>query len=122
MTSPAAPPSPPAPATDWPAQVTDAVVNVVDSVKDKTTGPATSAARGVVYGLLGAIVGTAALVIFLVLLFRGIDILVQLVLDAAGAEKAGRSVWIAHTIMGLLFLVPGLMLWRRGSRAQATAS
>lgn len=105
--------------SDWPTQATETIVGLVDSVKDKTTGPATTIARAVVYGTLAAIVATAALVLFLVVLVRGFDILAQIVLDAIGIEKAGRSVWIAHLITGLLFLGPGLLAWRRGIRPVA---
>jgi hypothetical protein len=111
--------SPPS-GSDWPAQATDAIVGLVDSVKDKVNGPATSIARGLVYGTLAALVGTAALVLFLVLLVRGFDILAQVLLDVADVERAGRSTWIAHLVTGLLFLVPGALLWRKGSRAPAT--
>ncbi len=105
--------------SDWPAQATETIVGLVDTAREKTTGPATTAVRAAVYGLLIAIVGTAALVLFLVVFVRGIDILAQVVLDAIGIEEAGRSTWIAHTITGLLFLVPGLMLMRKGARAAA---
>lgn len=105
--------------SDWPAQATDAIVGLVDSVKDKVNGPATSAARGVVYGTLAAIVGTAALVLFLVLLVRGFDVLAQVVLDALDIERAGRATWIAHLLTGLLFVLPGALLWRKGTRAPA---
>lgn len=106
---------------DWPAQVTDTVVGLVDSAKEKVNGPATSAARGVVYGTLAAIVGTAALVLLLVLLFRLLDIGVASLLDVAGIEKAGRSTWIAHTLFGLMFLVPGVLALRKGIRSAPTA-
>ncbi len=109
-------PSPPSTGgSDWPAQATDTIVGVVDSVRDKTAGPATNVARGLVYGLLAAIVGTAALVFTLVLLLRGLDVLADVVLDAIDIERAGRSTWIAHTVMGLLFLVPGIWCWRKGA-------
>ncbi|WCO67097.1 hypothetical protein PO878_21650 [Iamia majanohamensis] len=104
---------------DWPAQATETIVGLVDTVRQKTTGPATTAVRAAVWGLLIAIVGTAALVLFLVLFVRGLDILAQVVLDAIGIEKAGRATWIAHTLTGLLFLVPGVLLMRKG--AQPTA-
>lgn len=106
--------------SDWPTQATDTIVNLVDTVREKTTGPATTAVRGAVYGLLIAIVGTAALVLFLVLLVRGIDILVQVILDAVNLERAGRSIWIAHTLTGLMFLLPGILVWRKGTTAPAT--
>lgn len=116
--SPGAPgaPGPAAGGSDWPAQATDAIVNLVDSVKDKVNGPATSAARAIVYGTLAAIVGTAALVLVLALTLRGIDILAQVVLDALDIERAGRSTWIAHLLLGLVLLLPGVMLWRKGTR------
>lgn len=101
--------------TDWPAQATETIVGLVDTVRLKTTGPATTAVRAAVWGLLIAIVGTAALVLFLVLFVRGLDILAQVVLDAIGIEKAGRATWIAHTLTGLVFLVPGVVLMRKGA-------
>ncbi|HYI62197.1 MAG TPA: hypothetical protein VEW93_10375 [Acidimicrobiales bacterium] len=123
MTAPT-PPSPAGPdrtgpATDWPAQATDAIVGLVDSVKDRTTGPATTLARGLVYGTLATLVGTAALVLAVVLLVRAIDVGVDALLDLADIDDPGRSTWIAHAVTGLLFLVPGLALWRRGTRAAA---
>ncbi|HEV7722244.1 MAG TPA: hypothetical protein VGO60_13215 [Iamia sp.] len=116
-----APSSPPS-GSDWPAQATDAIVGLIDSVKEKVNGPATSIARGVVYGTLAALVGTAALVLFLVLLVRGFDVLAQVLLDLADAERAGRSAWIAHIVTGLMFLVPGAILWRKGTRAPGPAT
>lgn len=115
-------PSPTGPTTsggsDWPAQATDTIVSLIDTVKGKTTGPATTAVRGAIYGLLAAIIGTAALVLFLVVLVRGIDIGVQALLQGIGVDKAGRSTWMAHAITGLVFfLLPGLWLMRRGARA-----
>ena len=56
---------------DWPAQATETIVGLVDTVRQKTTGPATTAVRAAVWGLLIAIVGTAALVLFLVLFVTG---------------------------------------------------
>jgi hypothetical protein len=109
--TPAAP-GPAAGGSDWPAQATDTIVGLVDQVKEKVEGPATSIVRTIVYGTFAAIVGTAALVLFLVLLVRGFDILAQVVLDLVDWERAGRSTWIAHLITGLAFAVPGLLLMR----------
>ena len=115
----------PAPSTgesttgDWPAQATDAIVGLVDSVKDKVNGPATSIARGIVYGTLAALVGTAALALALALVVRGLDILAQVVLDGVGLERFGRATWIAHLVTGLLCLVPGVLLWRKGTHPPA---
>lgn len=120
MTAPTPPPA--SSGSDWPAQATDAIVNVIDLVRDKTSGPAISVVRGLVYGTLFAIVGSAALVLVLVLALRGIDVGVAALLELADLERAGRSTWIAHAVMGLLMLIPGVMLWRKGSRQAAAAS
>ncbi len=104
---------------DWPAQATDAIVGLVDTAKERVTGPATSLARGLVYGTLATLVGTAALVLLVILLVRSIDIGIDALLTAADLAEPGRSTWIAHTVTGLLFLLPGLALWRRGTRAAA---
>lgn len=110
---------PPTGGADWPAQITDLIVNLVDSVKEKTGGPATSIARGVVYGTLALIVGTAAAVVGIILIVRIFDVAAQVVLDAAGLEKPGRSTWIAHLLTGLLFTGAGAWLWRKGTQSAA---
>lgn len=107
-------PRDPAP-QDWPAQATDTLVGLVDTARQKVNGPATKVARGLVYGTLAAVVGLAALVLALVLLVRGLDIVVDLVLGLFDADRAGRSTWIAHLITGIVLLVPGLVLLRKGT-------
>lgn len=123
MTAPTDPqpsgPSGPAAGADWPAQATDAIVGVVDSARERITGPATAVARGLVYGTLATLVGTAALVLALVLLVRAVDVGVDALLDLADIDDPGRSTWIAHAVTGLLFLLPGLALWRKGVRGAA---
>ena len=117
-------PSAPGPASggsDWPKQATDTIVGLVDQVKDKVEGPATSVARTVVYGTLAAIVGTAALILGLVLLVRGFDILADLLLDVADIERAGRSTWIAHLVTGLFMAVPGVLMLRKATRPAPAA-
>ena len=64
-------------------------------------------------------VGSAALVVFTILLVRGFDVLAEVVLDALGLEKPGRSTWIAHLLTGALFAGAGAVLWRKGTRAAA---
>ena len=97
---------------DWPAQAADTIVSVVEKVRDRTTGPAITATRAVVFGLL-AMLGTVALVIFSVLLLRVTVIGVDAILDAADLDRPGRAVWIAFFVDGALFLLIGLVLWRK---------
>ena len=89
---------------DWPAQAADKVVELVDTVAAKTTGPAITAARAVVFGLLATILGIAALVLFSVGLVRLIDVYVP------------GGVWIAETIVGGAFVLCGWYLWLKRIR------
>ena len=86
---------------DWPAKATDQIVNLVDQIRDKTTGPAIRFARAVVFGFLAAMLGTAALVLFIVGLVRFVNV------------YAPGGVWVAHGIVGLLFVGIGLWLWSK---------
>jgi hypothetical protein len=101
--------TPPAPVTapvtdDWPAQAADTIVRVVGQVRDKTAGPAQKAARGTVYGLLAALLATVCVVLFAIILVRILDTYV------VGEDNT----WLAHFIVAFVFIVPGLILWRKG--------
>ncbi len=94
----------PTPTDDWPAKAADQIVNLVDQIRDKTTGPAIKAARAMVFGFLAAMLGTAALVLFIVGLVRFVNV------------YAPGGVWVAHGIVGLLFVGSGLFLWAKRQR------
>ena len=94
-------PGAPGPAEDWPAKATDQIVNLVDQIRDKTTGPAIRAARAMVFGFLATMLGTAALVLLVVGLVRFVNV------------YAPGGVWVAHGIVGLLFVGCGLLLWSK---------
>jgi len=98
---------------DWPAQAADTIVKVVGTVRDRTTGPAITASRGAVYGTLAAILGVTALVLLSIVAVRAIVLGVEALLDVLDIDRAGRSVWIAHLLVGLLFSLAGLALWRK---------
>ncbi|MGH9245832.1 MAG: phage holin family protein [Acidimicrobiales bacterium] len=88
-------------ADDWPAQATAQIVKVVDLVRGKTTEPATTAARAIVFGLLAALLGTTALVLFAVAFVRVIDVYVP------------GEVWSAHLIVGGVFFLAGVFIFRK---------
>jgi hypothetical protein len=102
----------PSGADEWPAEAADTIVRWVDAVRSKTTGPALTVARAVVYGLLAALLGSAALVVGVVLMVRVLD--AYLPNDWVGEQH----VWVVYLGLGLLFSVVGLFLW---SRRNATA-
>lgn len=86
---------------DWPAQAADTVERLVSLARDKAVGPAIMVARAIVFGLLAAIVGLAALVVFCILAVRLLDII------------PGVRIWLADMILGIIFGLVGLMLWSK---------
>lgn len=85
---------------DWPAQATTAIVNLVGTVRDKTTGSVLTAARAIVFGMFAAILALALVVLLLILSIRFL------------AEATGQ-VWIAYLILGVIFTVAGLIVFRK---------
>src|SRR5215475_15519634 len=80
--------------SDWPAQLADTIENVVGSIRDKTTGPALTVARGVIYGTFAAIVGIAAVVLLVVASVRFLNVYLP---DSVFGET---HMWAAHMIVG----------------------
>ena len=93
---------------DWPARVTATVTQYVGTVRDKTTGPALTASRTVVYALAMALIAFVLLILLLVLMVR---ILVSVTAYVPGVE-AGEA-WLAYFILGAVFVLAGLLLWRK---------
>lgn len=92
----------------WPAQATETVVSVVGQVRDRTTAPAITAARAVVYGLFAAIVGVTALVLLIVFAVR------------LGNNYIPGRVWIIYVALGALFALAGILLWAKAFASPAT--
>jgi hypothetical protein len=90
---------------DWATTTADTIERLVDSVRSKTAEPAERVARFVVYGTLATIVGVAAGVLATVALFRGIVVLLDVVWQP--------EVWLAYLILGGMFLLAGMFLWRK---------
>ncbi len=112
---PSAPPGPPAdvelvppkPSTsDWPAQAANSIVDLVDQVRTKTTGPAITVARGLVFGVIVAVFAVMAAVLLLILLIRLTTEILELIWDGSG-------VWLTDLIYGALFTVVGTVLFRK---------
>lgn len=89
--------------SEWPAQAADAIVDTIGKVRDKTTKPAIVAARGLVYGLLAAIVGAAALILVLILIVR------------LWANYVPGHVWIIYAIFFAVFSGAGLFMLRKAN-------
>jgi hypothetical protein len=87
---------------DWPAQATDAIVNVVGKAHDTITGPIQKVARAIVWGLFATVLGVTAVVLFVILAIRIVDVYLP---ESVFGEN---HVWAAYLIVGLLFSAAGL--------------
>ena len=93
---------PPTPGSeDWADQAADTVVKVVDSVREKTTGPVLTVARAIVYGLIGFFAVVVALIVVTIALVRFVDVYLP------------GEVWSAHLLIGVIFTIAGLLAWRK---------
>ncbi len=89
---------------EWSAQAADTVVDTIAKVRDKTTRPAQLAARGLVYGIIVAVLGTAAFV------------LVMIGITRAWSNWVPGDVWILYALISVLFTVAGLVCLGRANR------
>jgi hypothetical protein len=93
------------PPTDWPATTADMIVGFVDQVKAKTTAPAVTVVRAVVYGLIAGLLGLVVLVLALIGTFRAIDQLRELVVE--------DRVWVTYLVLGVLFTGIGAVVFAK---------
>lgn|SRR5262245_20468200 len=89
---------------DWPAQAATSIEQLVTTVRDKTTVPALTVARGVVYALVGGPLLIAAFIMFVICLIRLVN------------NYLPGDVWAAYLLVGSIFALVGAILWtQRGS-------
>jgi hypothetical protein len=86
---------------DWPAQAADAIVNAVETVRDRTTTPIMKIARGLVFGVFAGTIIVAIAVLAIIGAIRLLD------------EALPSGVWLPFLILGVLFTVVGALLFRR---------
>ena len=89
---------------DWPAQAATSIEQLVTTVRDRTTAPVLTAARAVVYALVGGTLIFASLLLLVICLIRLLN------------NYLPGDVWVAYLVLGSLFVLIGLGLWtQRGS-------
>jgi hypothetical protein len=93
---------------NWAADLADTIERVVGTVRDKTTKPIVTVTRGLVYGLLAAILGFAAVVLLIVTLTRG----TQELLDEVNVRRSA-AVYISYLAVGGIFSVVGVLVLRK---------
>ena len=109
-------PSPEVDTSDWPAQAADTIERAVQGVRDKTTGPAITAARWFVAGVYMLIAGTVVAVLLAIAFVRILDAYIP---DGWVGEE---HVWLAHGFVGAVCSAVGLWLLSRRSKTDVDAS
>jgi hypothetical protein len=105
----AASPTSPPPEPDWSAQAADTVVDLVDNVRSKTTGPLLTAAKAVVYGIVAFVVAIVALVLLAVALMRIVNVYLP------------GGVWLSYVLVGGLFAIIGFIVWSKRSASTSSS-
>jgi hypothetical protein len=99
-------PTPSGPQSDWTVDAADRIESLVTTVRDKTTQPVLTAARAIVFGIIAGVMGTAALILVVVGLFR-------LHVYLPFKHNEARKVWVTDAGLGAIFLAFGAFLWRK---------
>lgn len=93
------------PLTDpnWATEVTEQITTFVGNVRDKTTNNAIKVVRGVVFGLLGLLLGLVAIVLLLILSTRALQSLLDIFVEW------DKAVYISYFVVGGILTVLGLL-------------
>lgn len=86
---------------DWTDQVTDLIVDSVDKVRAKTTGPLLDFSRAGVLALVALIILLPILVMVIVGMVRFFNWLLP------------GGIWVSYVVMSVIFLIIGAVLWKQ---------
>lgn len=100
--------------TDWTVEVVHRIDTVVGTVRNKTTVPITTIARGVVFGLVVAVAAILALTLLSISVVR-------LLVAYLPFHPEGRRVWVSYAGLGAIFLLAGAFAWRKRRPAKPPA-
>ena len=85
---------------DWAIQTADTIDRIVETVRSNTSDRLISFSRGMVFGLLAAILAMTAFILVAIVVVRILVILLG-------------SAWAAYLVLGGFFTLAGLLLWRQ---------
>ncbi|MDG2113196.1 MAG: hypothetical protein P8N02_11355 [Actinomycetota bacterium] len=85
---------------DWGAWASSTFLDLVDNVRDKTTGPLLKVARALVYGIVILVAASMLAVLSLIFLVRFVN------------NWLPGDVWAAYLLLGLVFFLASAVLWR----------
>jgi len=102
--------------SSWEKIATEKIVETVDTIRAKTSGPAIRISRTVVYGLTMMLILIVSIPFLVIGISRGfIEIFDQWVFSSHST-----SVWFVYLLSGILWFLVGILIWRRRPRGAAT--
>jgi hypothetical protein len=91
---------------EWPAKVADTIEDVVEAVQDRVVRPLILAARGLVFGIIIAVMALVLAVVTCIALVRLLDV-----------YAFGGRVWASDALLGAILVLGGGFAWsKRGAR------
>ena len=102
MVQPGQPSATSEPPGDWTVQAADTIDSVVGTIRDKTAVPLETIARGLVYGLVLAVMGVTALVLLVIMTVRILVVYLPV-----------GDVWLPYLLVGGIFTLAGMFLWSK---------
>jgi hypothetical protein len=95
---------------DWPAQIADTAVRIIEQIRSKTTRPAITIARALVFGLVALSVGMVAGFLLLIGSIRLVN------------GYLPGTVWTTYLLFGAVFTLVGVLLFSRRKPRAASAN
>ena len=96
--------------------ITSKIVNQVEYIRAKTSGPAIRISRTLVYGLTAIVIVLIALPFLFIGVSRG---LIE-IFDLWVFSERSRAVWFVYLLSATLWSTIGLLIWRRRPKGAAT--
>ena len=96
--------------------ITSKIVNQVENIRAKTSGPAIRISRTLVYGLTAIII----ILIALPFLFIGVSRGLIEIFDLWVFSERSRAVWFIYLLSATLWSTIGFLIWRRRPKGAAT--
>jgi hypothetical protein len=88
--------------SEWPAKVADTIEDVVGAVHDRVVRPLTVVARGIVFGIIIAVMAIALSILAAIAVVRLLDV-----------YAFGGRVWASDALLGAILVLAGAFAWTR---------
>lgn len=94
---------------NWASELADTVDRYVGKVRDTATSKVVVVVRGIVFGVVCAVVAVATFVLAIIIGTK----LLQRVVNIGGAIDADSSVWVSYMVLGGILLLGGVFCMRK---------